>query len=75
MNSLRELIERRGALQEDVAGVLGVTQSCVSQWVREIRLMRLSPREAIDLCNFLECTIEDLAAATSRLEQVARGEK
>lgn len=58
MDTIRQLRERKGLYQKDIAEAVGVQTTCVSSWERG----RTEPnaRQMVQLCAVLECTAEEL---------------
>lgn len=59
MFAIRQMRERAGMTQQDVADVLGVTKSRYGGWEREDREINLS--DAMRLADIFGCSLEELA--------------
>lgn len=58
MNGLKQKRKERKMTLEDVARIVGTTNSCVSMWERGERFPR---RRILDkLCAFFNCKVDDL---------------
>jgi len=63
-DKLMNLRKRANLTQRQVAQAVGVTDQTVSNWEQGIHMPRLTPQQMLVLCNLLNCTLEELAAAT-----------
>ena len=59
MFAIRQMRERAGMTQQDVAATLGVTTSRYGSWEREDREINL--RDATTLADLFRCSLEELA--------------
>ena len=60
--------------QEQIAGALGVTRQSVSQWENGNATPRINSDQARDLCQLLDCSIEELPTKGVKLIQIIRAE-
>lgn len=58
MNKLKELREKRGLTQRQMATVMGITQA--SYWSLEKEKTLLNSRQIIMLSNFFQCSPNDI---------------
>ncbi len=58
MNKIKEFREKKKLSQEDMAKLVKVKQNTISQWENDIRTPNI--RQAIEIANVLETTVESL---------------
>lgn len=58
-----------GYTQEDIADVAGVRARAVQTWESGRHQPKLKPQQFADLCDFLKCTIQELAADFAEIER------
>ena len=58
-----DLLKRAGKRQRDVARLLDVRESTVSDWARSKHMPKLSPGQTLKLIHFLGCSLDELAEA------------
>ena len=61
---LSERFEKIGSLRE------GIHRNSISSWEKGKHFPRLTPKEMLELCDLLECTLLELAQATDYLEKI-----
>lgn len=55
---------RVGLTQRQVAQLVGVTDQTISNWETGTYKPRLTPEQTLALCQVLQCSLEELVAAT-----------
>lgn len=60
-NVISKLRAKSGLTQKQVADTLGLTVQTISNWENGVRTVRLTPKQALVLCEVLQCTLHDLA--------------
>lgn len=63
------LRKRLGLTQRDVAKATNVTEQTISNWEVGLYQIHLSPEQYLKLCNILQCSLEELIAATEDTSQ------
>jgi len=63
---LKELRDRAGLTQKQVADAMNITVQTVSNWENGVRFPRLTPGQTLVLCRTLKCTLEELAGDQPR---------
>jgi DNA-binding XRE family transcriptional regulator len=64
-HKIMNLRKRLNLTQRQVAQAIGVTDQTVSNWEQGVYSPRLTPAQTLALCRVLECSLEELVAATS----------
>ena len=58
---ITEILARQGLTQQDLAFRFGCSFKTVNSWVNGRSTPEMTPQEAVDMCQLLNCTIQDLA--------------
>jgi DNA-binding XRE family transcriptional regulator len=66
------LRKRLHLTQRQVARVTGVTEQTISNWEVGLWDIKLSIKQTLNLCNVLQCTLEELVAASEEIEPADR---
>ena len=69
--TLKQLRERAGLTQRQLADALGVTVTTVSSWERGVKKPSLSFAQVQNVIETLNCTLEELVEATQPPEHEA----
>lgn len=73
--TLMKVRERAGLTQRQLADVLGVTISTVSNWERGVQVPRLTFWQTQKLMNACQCSIDELVDAFNGTQQVRSAQK
>lgn len=58
---IMRLRTKAGLTQRQIAEALGITVQTVSNWENGVRTPKLTPKETLNLCKILQCSLEELA--------------
>jgi len=67
--NILKLRTRLGLTQRQVAQAVGVTDQTISNWETGTYKPRLTPEQTLALCQALQCSLEELVAATRDTQQ------
>lgn len=56
--------------QRQVAQATGVTEQTISNWEVGLYKIRLTPKQTLNLCRVLQCTLEELVVASKEVKSV-----